>query len=109
MLLQVLTPNVLVLATTRPNEPPVTGAHQHHLHGKAALMQKVAVMYRHLLKLPTTSCVRLEPFTFKQTEALMKVGRGGEAGEVMFKQTESHESGEGRGHRLGQAERSQKD
>ena len=67
---------MLVLATTRPNEPPVTARNQLHLHGKAALIQKVAVMYRHLLQLPTTSCVHLEPFTFKQTEALMKVGEG---------------------------------
>ena len=66
---------MLVLATTRPNEPPVTTT-QHHLHGKTALTQKVAVMYRHLLKLPTTSCVHLEPFTFKQTQALMLVGVG---------------------------------
>ncbi len=30
-------------------------------------------MYRHLLKLPTTSKVLLEPFTFQQTKAFMQV------------------------------------
>ncbi len=39
------------------------------------------MMYRHLLKLPTTSRVQLEPFTFQQTKALMQVrGQGAAAG-----------------------------
>ncbi len=41
-------------------------------HSKAALNQKVSTMYRHLLKLPSTSKVHLEPFTFQQTKALMQ-------------------------------------
>ena len=32
------------------------------------------VLHRHLLKLPTSSCVKLEPFNFLQTRALMQVG-----------------------------------
>lgn len=39
---EVLAPTVLILATTRPNELP-TGTPQHHMHGKAALHQKVGV------------------------------------------------------------------
>lgn len=69
---EVLSPSVLILATTRPNEPPAITSSV-HLHGKAALYQKVAMMYRHLLKLTTTSRVHLEPFTFQQTKALMQV------------------------------------
>ena len=74
MWLQLLTPRVLVLATTRPNMPPAAPLQPHHLHGKAAIYQKVVMMHRHLLRLPTTSCVYLEPFTFEQTAALMEVG-----------------------------------
>ena len=35
---------------------------------------QVSMMYRHLLKLPTTSKVQIEPFSFQQTKALMQVG-----------------------------------
>jgi hypothetical protein len=70
---EVLSDFVLILATTRPNEPPAGSASQ-HLIGKAAVYQKVSMMYRHLLQLPTTSRVQLEPFNLHQTKALMKVG-----------------------------------
>jgi hypothetical protein len=39
---------------------------------QAALYQKVAMMYRHLLRLPTASLIRLEPFSFQQTKSLMQ-------------------------------------
>ncbi|GFH21268.1 uncharacterized protein HaLaN_18535, partial [Haematococcus lacustris] len=70
---EVLSSSVLIIATTRPNEPPATSASLHSLHGKAAMYHKVAMMYRHLLQLPTTSRVQLEAFTFQQTKALMQV------------------------------------
>lgn len=44
------------------------------LKPKLSVAPQVAMMYRHLLKLPTTSRVQLEPFTFQQTKALMQVG-----------------------------------
>lgn len=69
-----LSSRCLVLATTRPNEPPVSSASSnHHLHGKAALHFKVALMYRHLLQLESTTRILLQPFDFRQTKALMQV------------------------------------
>ncbi|GIL60583.1 hypothetical protein Vafri_15123, partial [Volvox africanus] len=62
----------MILATTRPNELPAVGS-SHHLHGKAALYQKVAMMYRHLLKLPAATRIVLERFNFAQTRSLMQV------------------------------------
>ncbi|EFJ50372.1 hypothetical protein VOLCADRAFT_116897 [Volvox carteri f. nagariensis] len=62
----------MILATTRPNDLPAVGS-SHHLHGKAALYQKVAMMYRHLLKLPAATRIVLEPFNFAQTRSLMQV------------------------------------
>ncbi|GIL91465.1 hypothetical protein Vretifemale_19055, partial [Volvox reticuliferus] len=62
----------MILATTRPNDLPAVGS-SHHLHGKAALYQKVAMMYRHLLKLPAATRIVLEPFNFAQTKSLMQV------------------------------------
>ncbi|KAG2424626.1 hypothetical protein HXX76_014351 [Chlamydomonas incerta] len=69
---EVLTTDCMILATTRPNDLPAVGS-SHHLHGKAALYQKVAMMYRHLLKLPSATRIVLEPFNFHQTKSLMQV------------------------------------
>ncbi|GFR48148.1 hypothetical protein Agub_g9980 [Astrephomene gubernaculifera] len=69
---ELLTSDCMILATTRPNDLPAVGA-SHHLHGKAAMYQKVAMMYRHLLKLPSATRIVLEPFTFHQTKSLMQV------------------------------------
>lgn len=45
----------------------------HLLPLQAALYQKVAMMYRHLLKLPSATRIVLEPFNFHQTKSLMQV------------------------------------
>ncbi|MEW5302996.1 MAG: hypothetical protein WDW36_005729 [Sanguina aurantia] len=71
---EMLSSSCLVVATTRPNEPPVSSASSnHHLHGKAALHFKVALMYRHLLQLGSTTRILLQPFGFHQTKALMQL------------------------------------
>lgn len=74
---ELLTGDCLVLATTRPNEAPASAGSGNYAsaaaHSKAALYQKVAVMYHHLLKQPSSERVVLEPFTMAQTRALMQV------------------------------------
>ena len=39
-----------------------------------AVRTQVAIMYRHMLKLPSSTRILLEPFNIKQTKALMQVG-----------------------------------
>ena len=43
---EVLAQSTLIIATTRPNEPSAANSTNMHLHGKAALYQKIAIMYR---------------------------------------------------------------
>lgn len=74
-----LSNHVILIATTRPNNTAAgPGVNQdaesgQQLHGKAAMYQRVATLYRHLQSLKTTNSILLTPFNFEQTKELMQV------------------------------------
>jgi hypothetical protein len=85
-----LSSSILVVASTRPNQVSDNNSKEVraalrpsfdagkpssdlNLHGKAALYQRVAMLYRQLLVLPTTTSIVLGPFNFEQTRELMQV------------------------------------
>ncbi|GAX86001.1 hypothetical protein CEUSTIGMA_g13417.t1 [Chlamydomonas eustigma] len=83
-----LSSSLLVVASTRPNQvsdnkkalAPLRPSFDSgrptadlNLHGKAALYQRVAMLHRQLLSLPTTTSIALGPFNFEQTRELMQI------------------------------------
>eukprot|EP00798_Chlamydomonas_sp_ICE-L_P029281 gene29281-12524_t len=70
---ETLSGRCLLLATSRPDDLPLAANTNQQLQGKKALHQKMAMMYRLLLNLPTTQRILLEPFNIKQTRTLMQI------------------------------------
>ena len=71
MVSESLSNHVLLIITTRPNNPEMASGQM--LHSKAATYQRVAALYRDLLSLRTTTSIVLKPFNFEQAKQFMQV------------------------------------